>query len=237
MVAGKRLGLMLALAMAAGTPAAIGQGAARRVLVSPTGSGGSLRILEQPEVQRELKLTPSQSRRVAELAQQRQQAAHTGGTPGAAPDAQALRNRIEMGERQLSLHAEGLLSGGQQQRLRQLQYQRDGARALADPKVQQLLSLTAEQAQKVRAILDEESRAQEEVAGELAGLGSVGTANGTGRFGAVVQKLRGVRAATDQKILTVLTAPQRQRWKELQGAPFAFRSGVPGGEMRIQLNR
>ena len=236
MVRGKRMGLVLTLAIAIGSLPAVGQVVSHRVMSSHSGSGGTLRMLEQPEVQRELKLTPVQMRRVAELVQQRQQVVRTSsGTPGAVPDAEALRNRVEMGEKQLALQAEGMLSGGQQRRFRQLQYQRQGARALADANVQQLLGLTTDQAQKVRVVLDEETRVQEQLAGELAGLRSAGTAHGTGRFGVALQRLRGVRAETEPKILALLTATQRQRWTELQGAPFAFRTGVP--EMRIQINR
>jgi hypothetical protein len=113
----------------------------------------------------------------------------------------------------------GLLTPAQAKRLEQISLQDAGADALFELEVIRTLGLSHEQQQRLAEIREE---AEEEVVARMLGVPVKGTANPP-PGGASPQSLKEVIRRSDRRMLEeVLTASQRAKLKELQGAPFAF---------------
>ena len=153
-----------------------------------------------------------------------------------------------------------ILDKKQMDRFHQLQIQQAGARALDDERVAAKLNLTADQKKKINAIRDAERDEMRKMfqgmggpgggpggpgrppGGPGGGPGGPGSAGrppggpgggpggGMGGFG----RMREMREKNGQKMLAVLTGPQKKQFEALKGKPFKFPEmrfgpGAPGG--------
>ncbi len=112
---------------------------------------------------------------------------------------------------------EGVLLPHQIERLKQLAVQLLGNRALDDKEVQDDLGLSADQKEKIRQIRDEQAKKGREL---FSGEG--------GREG-MREKFESLRKETEQKLMDVLTAEQKEKFEKLNGAKFEFEFPRPGG--------
>jgi hypothetical protein len=180
----------------------------------PFGGGfgvSPLMLLGQKSVQEELKLTDVQIKKVQALTEKQREAFR---------DFQNLdqdERRKRMQEiAQSNQKAMGeILEEGQLKRLKQITWQQQGPGAFRDAEVASALKFTDDQKQKVRDI-------QQSAFSEMRDLGFDEEAR---------KKRQDIMKATNEKLLGVLTAEQKEKWKELTGEPFK-------GEIRFpQFNR
>jgi Spy/CpxP family protein refolding chaperone len=180
------------------------------------GRGGGMGMLRTPEVQTELKLTDEQKTKVSALADKLQQERQ----------GQSLRDLSDeerqkvMAERRASEDKQlgEILNADQVKRYHQLRLQQQGMTAVAEKEVADQLSLTADQKTKIQEII---SAQQAEMRSAFQGGG------GGGDRSAMREKMMAMRKQTEDKIAALLTDDQKNKWKELVGAPFTFPTGPP----------
>jgi hypothetical protein len=182
--------------------------------------GSQVLLLQQPSVQKELNLSADQVRQVNRLAHQRRAAFWE----SCDLSREESRTRFEELAAQERALVEGLRPE-QAGRLRQIAWQRQGPGALHDPEVAAALGLTNEQKQKIRAIEAHRPPWGPHRPGGPPGWGPGGP-HPRGR-----PKPEDLWRGSWGQLLSVLTAEQKAKWKELTGEPFKgeVRPPHPGG--------
>jgi Spy/CpxP family protein refolding chaperone len=170
-----------------------------------------LMLLGQESVQKELKLTDDQVKKVQELTEKQRDAFRDFQNL----DQDERRKKMqEIGQANQKAIG-GILKEGQLKRLKQITWQQQGAGAFRDAEVASALKLTDEQKQKMRDI-------QQSAFGEMRDLGRDEEAR---------KKRQEILKATNDKLLALLTPEQKDKLKEMTGEPFK-------GEIRPpQFNR
>jgi Spy/CpxP family protein refolding chaperone len=185
--------------------------------------GGSL--LQNPSVQKELKLTEDQIKKITEVVNEvrkKHQDEFTG-----LRDLDQAERREKMGtlmrevgeETRKALAKENVLTPDQEKRFKQIELQTEGPRAFVTANVQKSLKLTADQQDKIKTIVDDMTK-EERAARESAGQGN---------FQGMFQKMQELRKDATAKITDVLTDDQKKEWKEMTGEPFQMQFGQGGG--------
>jgi hypothetical protein len=167
--------------------------------------GGTLFLLNQKSVQDELKLSDEQVKKAKELSDK--QRASFGGLRDLGQE-ERLKKIQEQAKANDKAVAD-LLKPEQLKRVKQISFQQQGARALSNPEVATALSLSDEQKTKIQSI-QQEARGQRGQRGQGAGRPSEEE----------LKKREEARKATNEKVLNVLTAEQKTKWKEMTGEPF-----------------
>jgi hypothetical protein len=181
-----------------------------------------LSLLTHKSVQEELQLAQEQVDQVLYLAdQQRGSFRH--------PQEWSREERRKMLQERAQANEVALaeaLNPEQFRRVKQISWQQRGVHAFGDAEVAEALRLTDDQKEKIKAV-------QEEALGE--GRGGFGR-GGFGRGGhreEARERSAALRRGTEDKVMNLLTAEQKARWKELAGAPFQGeirRPGFGGGD-------
>lgn len=200
-----------------------------------------LNALVQKPVQRELKLTNEQRKKVQTLEAKHKRdllrlmpqnpfAAFNdpAGTMQTMRDAPA---KIEKLGKEVDAAINDILTAAQGRRLREISLQLRGGHALSDPDVTKTLKLTKEQTDKLQEIRQEAMKEMQNI-----GLQAMGDAFRVGPNPAAFQKTSGqvaekMKESWDRlgnRLLEVLTSEQKGEWQKLTGEPF--RSA--GGERR-----
>jgi RNA polymerase sigma factor (sigma-70 family) len=207
---------------------------------SGTGGLGSCRLapLTQKPVQRELKLSAEQLRKIKQLQTKHEQAmrrAMSTITPDAflknpaamLEKAEAIRKEMEKQARSAEQAVDKLLNETQRQRLNEISLQQRGGHALSDPDVAEALKLTVEQRRQVQTIeMDAGREVQDLAVKEMQGLIGIGLnplqmqKASAKMMRKVQQKFDEVYKEAGEKALALLTTPQKEKWKELTGKPF-----------------
>lgn len=162
-------------------------------------------LLRQESVQKELKLSNDQLKKVEELSEKMR---------GKMQDVFALEEP-ERGKRLQALNQENdkalaaILTPEQAKRLKQIVYQQQGTAALATQDVAKELGLSDEQRKRIADISAETGRKTREL-----------VQPGTPPDQATSAKMEALRKAGSDQILAVLTDAQKRAWTDLQGDPF-----------------
>ena len=149
---------------------------------------------------------------------------------------QRIRDANDKSNREATDRIRELISKEQWTRLEQLQLQRRGARALADRQIHDSLQLEGKQRDELKKLFDAGPPA-----GGFFGFGFGGPGRPGGEGGGRGPGQQGMDAnpELETKALAILTATQKEAWKKLLGASFAFpapqRMGPPMGENRKVL--
>jgi hypothetical protein len=212
-----------ALMMAAGAALAQGPGGFGRGFGGGFGMSGLLMI---PEVQQEIKLDEAQKDLLMQLQQEMRERGRQ-----QFQDFQNL-SQEERGRRMAAFRTEQdkkiveILEPNQVARLKQLDLQQQGLRALGREDVANNLKLTADQKTKVQEAL----RGEGEAMRAMFQNGGFNFREATPEQRQEFQKkMQDMRSGTDAKLNAVLTAPQKEQFKNMQGAPFKFPEFRPGG--------
>jgi Spy/CpxP family protein refolding chaperone len=193
----------------------------------------NLTALVQKAVQRELKLTDEQRKKVRSLEGKHQRdlrrlmpqnplAAFNdpAGTMQTLQDAPA---KIQQLGKEVDEAINRILTVAQGQRLREISLQMRGGHALSDPDVAEALKLTKDQKDKLQEIRQEAMKEMQKI-----GLQAMGDTVRGGLNPAAFQKIS-EQTATKMKelwndlgdrLLEVLTSEQKGEWKKLTGEPF-----------------
>jgi type 1 glutamine amidotransferase len=202
-------GATLAWVLAALAAVASAQPALRGPMRGPSAA----MLLRQEAVQKELKLSADQLKKVEALSEKMREKMQ---------DARALEEP-ERGKKLRELNQENdqalaaILTPGQAKRLKQIVYQQQGTAALATPEVAGAIGLSGEQRQQI-AKISEETATRTRVLFQP----------GAPPDQAARAKVQALRKAGSDRILAVLTDAQRTAWKDLQGEPFKGPIGFGG---------
>ena len=184
--------------------------------------GGKIGLIQNEQVQQELKLSDEQKSKVGEVATRVREAGPQRGQGGGQADREQLRERLQAMSRVVAEEEKKLdeiLNDEQKTRLEQISLQVTGVRALARDEVASKLGLSDEQKEKVQAAL----RSQR---------GQAGDGQGQPRPDAAAQRER--RQQLEQQVLAVLNDEQKQKWEELKGEAFELQRR--GGQGRRGQN-
>ena len=209
------LGVAALLAMPAGAQQPKHKGHGSRM---PMGGGAGL--VANQGVQKELKLTKEQTTKAEAVARAVREKYHGEFAKFEELDAQArFEKTAEIVQNMTSETNQGLadvLNPEQMKRYRQIQLQQLGLLAFTEPDVQSKLKLSDEQVGRIRKI-NAESQSQRR---EFAQVG--------GNRGELQKKVETLGKDSMDKALAVLSADQKQVWKEMTGEPFDVRfQGFP----------
>ncbi len=181
--------------------------------------GGSLGLLSQESVQKELQISDEQKQKVADyMAKQRE-------SFSGLQDLSREERQAEFAKMQKASEEElgKILDAKQLARLKQIALQQRGVQALSDPQVANALTLTDDQKAKVATI-------QQELREQMGEVFQAGGADGDREEAR--KKIEAAQAGANEKLQAVLTADQQTKWKELNGEPFkgeiVRRGGGPG---------
>jgi Spy/CpxP family protein refolding chaperone len=167
----------------------------------------SLGLLAQQSVQDELKLSDEQKKQVAEHVEK--QRAAMGELQGLerAERQTKMQERIKANDAAVST----ILNADQAKRFKQISLQQRGPLAFADPEVATALGFTSEQKDKIKAV-------QDSAQSELRGLFQGGA--GGGDREEARKKMDALRTSSNEKLQSLLTPEQQEKWKSLTGDPF-----------------
>jgi len=191
------------------------------------GGGGKLMLLGMEEVQKEIEIDDEQKASITKLGEE------VRGDPNNRPNFRdmsqeerekffaEMRERVEKAEAKLA----DVLLPRQLERLEQLSIQQRGTGALADPKVQEKLSVTDEQKDKLKSLREEFDTKRNEMAQELFQGGGGDGGNRQDAFA----KLGELRTEFEKKIVDVLTDDQKKQFEEMKGEKFDFPRPQFGG--------
>ena len=190
--------LVMVLAVPAGLAAA-----EKTAPIAPETTTSQLLLLRQKSVQKELKLTDDDVKKIMEFTN-KESGEYGKALRLAEKDRTAKFNELERANKQF---LEDNLSAGQRKRLEQITLQVTGLYQLGRPEVVKALNLTEEQQTKFEEMQKEARKALEEIitATERAGKS---------------EKLAMLREETNKKILAALTDEQKAKVREIVGEPF-----------------
>jgi serine/threonine protein kinase len=174
---------------------------------------GQYRLLQEPAVQKELRLSDAQREAVARIDRRWRKALVESGRRG---PGEAERRRLALAREQEQDVAQ-LLQPAQRQRFRQIALQALGPGAFREPDVVAALKLRAEQRDRIRAIEADVFFPRPYHPGR-------GTPPGEGSR----RTREELRSAAMQRVQAVLTPEQVKRWEEMTGPPFKGPVFVPG---------
>jgi hypothetical protein len=182
--------------------------------------GGGAGLIANQDVQKELKLTKEQTSKAEAVARTVREKYHGEFAKFEDLDAQSrLEKTAEIVRNMTSETNKGLadvLKPEQMTRYRQIQLQQLGLMAFTEPDIQSKLKLSDEQVGRIRKISAESQSQRREFA------------QGGGNRGEMQKKAETRGKDSMDKILAVLSADQKQAWKEMTGEPFDVRfQGFP----------
>lgn len=175
------------------------------------------RLLLNPQVQAELKMTEDQIAKVREAlggpggAGGRGAGGVGGGGFGGGDPQQREQMRLEQEKK-----IKEILTAEQYKRYQEISLQQEGPSAFARKEVADKLGLSDSQREKVNAILEEQRATMRDM---FQGGG------GGGDRQAMMETMQKLREETNAKLLAVLTAEQKKTWEAMLGKPFQFQRG------------
>jgi Spy/CpxP family protein refolding chaperone len=172
----------------------------------PFGGRGSLAtLLRQESVQKELKITDDQLKKVEELSEQMREKFQDAFSLEGEERTKKMQELQKENEKALS----EILKPEQWKRLKQISYQQQGAMAVATPDVAKALQITDTQKEQIQKLNREMFEQMREI-----------FTPGTPPDEEARKKMTELRTATADKIMQVLTSEQKTKWKDMQGQPF-----------------
>ena len=180
--------------------------------------GGGAGLIANEGVQKELKLTDEQTSKAQAVARDVRERHH--GEFDKVQDLDAQKRSEKMAEIVRTMISEtnkglaDVLKPEQMKRYRQIQFQHLGLMAFTEPEVQSKLKLTDDQVGQIRRInADSQSQRRELSQG----------AGGDGNRAEMQKKSATLGKESMDKALAVLSADQKQAWKDMTGEPFEVR--------------
>lgn len=221
----------LALVMVA-TPAARAQGGRGGMgMMGGAGPMAGVRVLSTPEGEKELNITDDQKAKIAELnenmranMQEKFQGLREE-LEGASPEERTEKMGAVMREVAASTMKDlkEILNADQMKRFDEISLQAQGFGAFMTPDVQTKLAITEDQKTKLKAAQDDLQAAMQDAFQQMQ----------DDREAARAAMTKAQKTATDAA-MNLLTAEQKELWKELTGKPFTMPAmqGFGGGQRR-----
>jgi hypothetical protein len=215
-----------------------------KLVVPSFGMGSSLiQLALRSEVQNELGMSLPQRNAVAELDPRKNMPTRP---------ARQREQRFEGGDQDIQRHLDStviaqrnagdeklksILKPEQMKRLLQLDLQWRGPLAMADPRVAERLDIASAHRTKINDISAEFNQVRAELLSEAMhidqsapGIIRVDTKDMDNPLTPVGKKYAGAKKSAEDKILKLLSAEEKARWKQSQGEEFVFRKDRPGAK-------
>jgi Spy/CpxP family protein refolding chaperone len=197
--------------------------------------GGSL--LDNQSVQKELKLTDDQIKKVKEITQsvrdKHKEELDALGKQGPQADREKRQELFRTIREETNKALVDVLKPEQSKRFKEITLKQRGAQAFNDEEVQKTLNLTDEQKDKIKTINEDASKEMRELFPRRGGAGGGGARPDPAAFEEMRKKMAALNKETMEKATAVLTDDQKKAWKDLVGAPFEIKfeppQGRPGG--------
>jgi Spy/CpxP family protein refolding chaperone len=178
------------------------------------GMGGPVNLLANPAVQKELKLDDAQKEKATAIATEvREKMTEVRSKLEGLTGEEMMTKRAELSKPindEALKKVKGFLKDEQYTRLTQIELQQRGpSGALADKDIAKKLSVTEEQAAKVKTIMADMQAESREI------MQSAGDDRA-----AAMQKVTALRKETNDKVMALMTADQKKTWGEMTGEPF-----------------
>ncbi len=187
------------------------------------GFGGPGMLLQNTGVQKELKLSEEQIKKIKDIGQKIQEKHKDDFAALAKLDQQERREKGQelfkaIGE-ETEKELASVLNPDQSKRLKQISLQMRGSQAFNEEDVQKSLNLTDDQKDKIKTLNEDAGKEMREV-----------FQNAQGNFREAGEKVAALRKETMEKVAALLTEEQKKSWKEMTGEPFEVKfEGPPGG--------
>jgi hypothetical protein len=179
------------------------------------------RLLQHPEVQKELKLSRTQQNEIKEITRRvREQHQEELERLGALSPEEQRRKQAELDNaltKEIMNVLSSVLESKQLARLKEIQLQQQGLRAFSDSRVEGGLRLTDAQKASLKII-------QEDAAKEIRSHFSVGTKS---TFVEAMKKVEVVRRTALERCVGLLSEEQKQAWRKMVGQPFQLQAEPP----------
>lgn len=170
---------------------------------------GPMEVVAIPEVQAELKLDQTQKELIAALTERYRQEARSLFQSLRDLSEEDRRTRIRELTTKYDRELTGVLKPEQKKRLNQIVWQARGPSVVLEEAVGSQLNLTADQRNRIQAIVEQMAQARRQA-----------FQNAQGDFQGVQQQLQQLRQQEEQQINAVLTETQRTKLREILGPPF-----------------
>lgn len=194
---------------------------------------GGFGLLQNKGVQEELKITEEQKDKIKTASDEIRKKYPSGFGFGKKDNQPSKEDREKTAKERNEATAKAIaeiLTKEQAARLKQIERQQSPATTLStDEDVQKVLALSDEQKQKIKDIIEENTKQTRELFG----------GGGKGGFNKdAFEKIATLRKELTEKSLKVLTEDQTKKWKDLTGAPFEVRfEGFGGGTRPMQKKK
>ena len=188
------------------------------------GTRPPLRVLSEESVQKDLKLTSQQVKRVAEEFKKLREKTEELQDLEKDERSKKMQELIKEADKTVA----DILSPSQLKRFKQINLQTQGVRSLYSPALAKELGVTEEQRRKIKEIKDATDK-------EKMDLRQLGQFVGK----EARQKMKEINKRADEKIFQLLTADQKAKWKEMIGEPFKgeITFGPPGSASREEKDK
>ena len=186
------------------------------------GFGGGAMLLNNPGVQKELKLSEDQIKKATEFGE-KMRADMPRFEPGTPPDPEKMAELRKKMTEASDKFVKETLTAEQGKRLKEIQLQQGGLFAAANnEQTSKALKLTDDQKEKIKEIAQQQQKDMREL-----------FSGGGGGFGdpETQKKVAALRKEASAKALETLTTDQKKTWEEMTGKPFEiqFTPGQGGG--------
>jgi hypothetical protein len=192
-----------------------------------------LAALVQKPVQRELKLTNEQRKKVQTLETKHKREllrlmpqnplAAFGDPAGTMQTMRDAPAKMQKMGKEVDEAIDGFLTAAQGRRLREISLQLRGGHALSEPEVSTALKLTKEQMEKLQEIRQEAMNEMQKIGLQAMGDAVRGGPNPAAfqkTSGQVAEKMKKLWDSLGNRLLEVLTSEQKAEWQKLTGEPF-----------------
>ncbi len=184
-------------------------------------------LLQNTGVQKELKLSDEQVKKIKDIGQKIGDKHKDDFAALAKVDEQERREKVQKWFKAISEETEkelaSVLTPEQSKRLKQISLQMRGSQAFNEEEVQKSLNLTDDQKDKIKTL-------NEDLGKEMQGLVQPG--QDFFKFQEVRQKAATLRKETVEKVVALLTDDQKKAWKEMTGDLFEVKFEAPPGGFR-----
>jgi Spy/CpxP family protein refolding chaperone len=197
--------------------------------------GGSL--LENQSVQKELRLSDEQIKKVTEITQsirdKHREELQAVFKRGPQTDRERIQELFKTINEETNKALADVLTPEQAKRYKQITLQDRGTQAFNDEEVQKALKLTDEQKEKIKTINEDAAKERQQLFPRGGGGGGAGAGRrDPGAFEEMRKKMAAMNKETMEKVTAVLTDDQKKAWKDLIGEPFEVKRAFPRGGPR-----
>jgi hypothetical protein len=214
--------------------------------------GGIAGLVQNPQVQEELKLSEAQVEKVRELGREIREEMRKffGGREGTEDltreqrmarfqeNMEKFRQEAEKRAPEIEKKIRDILEPAQYKRVKQIEMQRQGVDALLRADIIQALTITEDQQKEIKEVLEKRNKKREELGEQMRGMfegfGDMSDEEREqlrAKGEEMREKGRAIQTEAQKAAMAVLTDDQKAMMPNLMGEPFEFRrpEGRPGG--------